>query len=187
MTDYDYVRFGEAVKRLAASEAKKVATGVVFGTVVDIDSDGGVTIELLNGYMIGGEQLILSMFCKERTIHIPVDKGEDYDKDSHVHDESEELQDVVLTFAGSGTMTGSGGVSPSSVPNNVVITLKHKHEIKPALPTIKLWRGLIVGDMVSMLELGNGQYYVMERAWLEGDDSNEVLNPEEEGLKSKEE
>lgn len=184
-----------AIKKLAEYEAKKYKTSVTFGTVTEIEDNGAVTIELIDGFTVGGAQLVLSMFCVERTIHIPYDESADDDKnaDSHVHDEDEMLGSLTLTYTPStgqitksGTLVISGGGNGMTVtPNGSLggeISFKHKHKIHPALPTIKLWRGLIVGDVVVLLEMGNGQYYVLERAGLEGGNSNEVLNPKETGL-----
>ena len=193
MSDVEYL--ARSIKQIAAYEASKYKTSITFGTVVDIDSDGGVTIELINGFVIGGAQLVLSMFCVERTIHIPYDESADdnSDEDSHVHDEDEMLGDLTISYTPgvplsgpSGTLTISGGGNGMTVtPNGTVggkVSFKHKHKIHPALPTIKLWRGLIVGDVVVLSEMGNGQYYVHERAHIEEGNSNEILNPKEEGL-----
>ena len=194
MDDVHYL--ARSIKQIAAYEASKYRTSITFGTVVDIDGNGGVTIELINGFVIGGAQLVLSMFCVERTIHIPYDEAADDDEnaDSHVHDEDEMLGDLTIEYSPtvpstggvSGTLTISGGGNGMTVtPNGTVggkISFKHKHKIHPALPTIKLWRGLIVGDIVVLSEMGNGQYYVHERAQLADGNSNEILNPKEAGL-----
>lgn len=197
MSDIDY--FARSVKQLAAYEASKYKTSITFGTVIDIDGNGGVTIELINGFVVGGAQLVLSMFCVERTIHIPYDESADdnEDNDSHVHDEDEMLDTLTITYtpgtwlptpAGAmpGTLVLSGGgngmvVTPNG-PLGGTVAFKHKHKIHPALPTIKLWRGLMVGDIVVLSEMGNGQYYVHERAALDDGNSNEILNPKESGL-----
>ena len=193
MSDVEYL--ARSIKQIAAYEASKYKTSITFGTVVDIDSDGGVTIELINGFVIGGAQLVLSMFCVERTIHIPYDESADdnSDEDSHVHDEDDMLGDLTISYTPGvplsgkpGTLTISGGGNGMTVtPNGTIggkVSFKHKHKIHPALPTIKLWRGLIVGDVVVLSEMGNGQYYVHERAHIEEGNSNEILNPKEEGL-----
>ena len=185
-----------AIKKLAEYEARKYKTSITFGTVTEIEDNGAVTIELIDGFTVGGAQLVLSMFCVERTIHIPYDESADDDEnaDSHVHDEDEMLGSLTITYTpgvpsmggkpGTLVISGSGDgmtVTPSGSLGGK-IDFKHKHKIHPSLPTIKLWRGLIVGDVVVLLEMGNGQYYVLERAGLEGGNSNEVLNPKETGL-----
>lgn len=181
--------FAAAIRELAAYEASKYKTSILFGTVVGIDN-GAVNIETFDGYEIGGAQLVLSMFCKERTIHIPYDGSEkdDENADSHIHDEEEMLGTLTISHNPVGgcviTVTGDDNltVTPSGPvpPTGCQIAFRHKHKIKPSLPTIKLWRGLIVGDIVIMSEMGNGQYYVHERASING--SNEVLNPKDEGM-----
>ena len=194
MSDVDYL--AKSIKQLAAYEASKYRTSITFGTVIDIDDEGGVTIELIDGFVVGGAQLVLSMFCVERTIHIPYDESTDDDEnaDSHVHDEDEMLDTLKIQYTpGVPTMGGSpgqliisgGGNGMTVTPNGSFggdVAFKHKHKIHPALPTIKLWRGLIVGDIVVLSEMGNGQYYVHERAELDDGNSNEILNPKEEGL-----
>lgn len=196
-SDIDYL--ARSIKQLAAYEASKYRTSITFGTVVGIEDNGGVTIELFDGFTIGGAQLVLSMFCVERTIHIPYDESvdDDEDADSHVHDEDEMLDTLTITYtpgvptAGGvpGTLTISGGGNGMTVtPNGTVggsVAFKHKHKIHPSLPTIKLWRGLKVGDIVVLSEMGNGQYYVHERASLDEGNSNEILNPKEDGLKGR--
>lgn len=195
----DYKLLARSIKKLAAYEARQYKTSITFGTVIDIDGDGGVTIELLNGFVIGGAQLVLSMFCVERTIHIPYDESVDDDEnaDSHVHDEDEMLDTLEITYTPGTWMPTPAGASPGQLVisgggNGMVVTpkgtlggsvaFKHRHKIHPALPTIKLWRGLMVGDIVVLSEMGNGQYYVHERAALNDGNSNEILNPKEEGL-----
>lgn len=190
-----YKNVASAIKKLAAYEARKYSNSICFGTVIEIDKNGAVTIELFNGYRIGGAQLVLSMFCTERTIHIPYDASEEDDEnlDSHVHDEDEMLGDLKIVYTPgvplsppSGTLVISGGGDGMTVtPNGTLggtVSFKHKHKIHPALPTIKLWRGLEVDDIVVLSEMGNGQYYVHERASLQEGNSNEVLNPKQEGL-----
>lgn len=183
--------FAAAIRELAAYEASKYKTSILFGTVVGIE-DGAVNIETFDGYEIGGAQLVLSMFCKERTIHIPYDGSEkdDENADSHIHDEEEMLGTLkishtptggcVLTVKGDDNLTVIGGNPVPTPPAECQILFRHKHKIKPALPTIKLWRGLMVGDIVIMSEMGNGQYYVHERASING--SNDVLNPKDDGM-----
>mgnify|MGYP000682515511 CR=1 FL=1 len=186
-----YKNVASAIKKLAAYEARKYSNSICFGTVIEINDNGAVTIELFNGYRIGGAQLVLSMFCTERTIHIPYDESadDDEDADSHVHDEDEMLDDLKIVYTpgqGAGTLVISGGGNGMTVtPNGNLggtVSFKHKHKIHPALPTIKLWRGLEVDDIVVLSEMGNGQYYVHERASLQEGNSNEILNPKQEGL-----
>lgn len=187
-------RFALLVKRMAAYEAARYATSVQFGKVTEIE-DGAVRITLFNGFEIGGAQLVLSMFCTERIIHIPYDESADDNSDtnSHVHDEDEMLGTLEITYtpgvpasppAGSLVISGGGNgmtVTPKGTLGGSV-SFKHKHKIHPALPAIKLWRGLEVGDIVVVSEMGNGQYYVHERASIPDGNSNGVLNPRAAGM-----
>lgn len=192
--DTTFKDFAMAVKHLAAYEARKYKTSITFGKVTAID-DGAVKIKLFNGMEIGGAQLVLSMFCRERTIHIPYDNSaeDDADANSHVHDEDEMLGDLTIVYTPgtpasppAGTLQISGGGNGMTVtPNGTLggkISFKHKHKIHPSLPTIKLWRGLIVGDIVVVSEMGDGRYYIHERASVADGNSNEILNSGEEGL-----
>lgn len=191
-------RFATLVKRMAAYEAARYATSVQFGKVTEIEN-GAVRITLFNGFEIGGAQLVLSMFCTERIIHIPYDESanDDSDADSHVHDEDEMLGTLEITYTPGVWLPTPAGASPGQLVisgggNGMTVTpkgtlggtvaFKHKHKIHPALPTIKLWRGLEVGDIVVVSEMGNGQYYVHERASIPDGNSNEVLNPKAAGM-----
>lgn len=194
MKDKPAANLAMAIKKLAAYESRKYSTSVLFGTVTEIGDNNSVRIKLFNGFEIGGAQVVLSMFCTERTIHIPYDGSESDDEDlnSHVHDEEEMLGTLTITHNPVGgcvlTVTGDENltVTPPSgavTPAGCQIAFRHKHKIKPALPTIKLWRGLVVGDIVVLSEMGNGQYFVHERAALAGGNSNEILNPKDSGMK----
>ena len=192
MKDKPAANLAMAIKKLAAYESRKYSTSVLFGTVTEIGDNNSVRIKLFNGFEIGGAQVVLSMFCTERTIHIPYDGSESDDEDlnSHVHDESDELAFTISGSNGGGPVmfTVVPVVDPTEPPPEPPkpvesVTFKHKHKIKPALPTIKLWRGLVVGDIVVLSEMGNGQYFVHERAALAGGNSNEILNPKDSGMK----
>lgn len=192
MKDKPAANLAMAIKKLAAYESRKYSTSVLFGTVTEIGDNNSIKIKLFNGFEIGGAQVVLSMFCTERTIHIPYDGSESDDEDlnSHVHDESDELAFTISGSNGAGpvlftVMPVVDPTEPTPDPPKPVesVTFKHKHKIKPALPTIKLWRGLVVGDIVVLSEMGNGQYFVHERAALAGGNSNEILNPKDSGMK----
>ena len=186
--DTTFKDFAMAVKRLAAYEARKYKTSITFGKVTAID-DGAVKIKLFNGMEIGGAQLVLSMFCRERTIHIPYDNSaeDNENADSHIHDEDEMLGSLTIQHTPVGgcklTIAGDSNLTVTGDPTaGCVVAFRHKHKIHPALPTIKLWRGLIVGDIVVVSEMGDGRYYVHERASVANGNSNEILNSGEEGL-----
>ena len=182
--------FAMAVKRLAAYEARKYKTSITFGKVIEI-KDGAVRIELFDGMEIGGAQLVLSMFCYERTIHIPYDGSQDdnEDDDSHVHDEDEMLGSLTIQHTPVGgcklTIAGDSNLTVTGDPTaGCVVAFRHKHKIHPALPTIRLWRGLIEGDIVVVSEMGDGRYYVHERAGIADGKSNEILNPKDNGMEA---
>lgn len=87
-----------------------------------------------NRFEVDEQFLILSALVKETIINIS----------SHLHN-------------GPSRVTASAGEHP------------HSHSVPAAntsseLPSIRLWRGLIVGDKVRLLRVANGQmFYVMER------------------------
>ena len=182
-----------AIKKLAMYEASKYRTSIIFAKV--IKADNVVEVETFDGLKLGGAMLVLSMFCKERTIKIPYDESADDDEDkaSHVHDEDEMLGTLTinhtsamgcsLTFTGDENLTCLYTPATPSSPGSGTITFRHKHKIHPNLPEIKLWRGLVEGDIVVISEMGNGQYYVHERASIKDGNSNEILNPKEDGFK----
>lgn len=227
------------IKKMVRYEIGRTRSGICFGTVKEIEDNGAIYVETFDGMVLGGAQLVLSMFCQERTIHLPYDESADDDEnmDSHIHEMNDALGKISFDISvdvsssqihavdtpsgldvAAGTIASSLSVTPKgkgktgdddfdmgdnkpvTCDSKVVITagvpapvppvaatvtfdLTHHHTIKPALPFIRLWRGLVVGDIVVMLEMGDGRYYVLERAAIEDGNSNEILNPKEEGMK----
>lgn len=232
----------DSIKKLVRYEIGRTRSGICFGTVTEIEDSGAIYIETFDGMILGGSQLVLSMFCKERTIHIPYDESADDDEnmDSHIHEMNDALGKIsfdisvdvsnsqmhapvpyppgpTVDYAGGAIMstlsvtpkgkgkTGdddfdmgdgkpvtsdsqavivAGAAKPTPpVAATVTFDLTHHHTIKPALPVIRLWRGLVVGDIVVLAEMGDGRYYVLERAGIDEGNSSEILNPKEPGMK----
>lgn len=111
-------------------------------------------IKIDNKMTLDEDSLLLSATVKETWIDIPTTNGDPADEDGgtddifmhrhHIVGETEEAVD------------GGLGAQP------------HKHTIdiytKYALPKIRLWRGLVVGDIVRLLKVQGGQFYfVIER------------------------
>lgn len=121
------------------------------GEVISIDP---LKIKINDQLTLDSNSLLLSTFVRETWVDIPTTNGgtagDDGGSDGvfmhrhHIVAETEEAND--------------GGQGASA----------HKHKIdiytKYALPRIRLWRGLIVGDVVRLLKVQGGQfYYVIER------------------------
>lgn len=136
----------------------------ITGEVVSINP---LQIKISNKLTLSEDSLLLSATVKETWIDIPTttgaESGEDAGTDGvfmhrhHIVGETEEAND------------GGQGAQP------------HKHAIdiytKYDLPKIRLWRGLIVGDIVRLLKVQDGQFYfVLEREEMI---TNET--PQEEG------
>ena len=111
-------------------------TDLLFGEVTSVSP---LKIRVDNRFEVDEQFLILSALVKETIIQVPT-----AETSMHSH-----------TIPGH--TTNSGGADP------------HTHTIpemttRSALPSITLWRGLIVGDKVRLLRVANGQmFYVIER------------------------
>ena len=125
-------------------EAGKMPTGettdLLFGVVTSKDP---LKIKVDNRYEVTKDFLILSALCKETVIPIP----------AHTH----VLQAHSTQSAGDPSHTHD--ISQKETVGGVTVT-----EEPAAFTSIKLWRGLEVGDKVRMLRVNKGQsFYVIER------------------------
>lgn len=111
-------------------------TDLLFGEVTSVSP---LKIRVDNRFEVDEQFLILSALVKEVTIPVPTSGTS-----MHAH--------TIPTHT-----TNSGGTDP------------HTHTIPEmttysALPSITLWRGLIIGDKVRLLRVNNGQmFYIIER------------------------
>lgn len=111
-------------------------TDLLFGEVTSVSP---LKIWIDNRFEVDEQFLILSALVKETIIHIPTAKTSMH---SHIIPEH---------------TTDSGGAD------------SHTHTVPEmttysSLPSITLWRGLIIGDKVRLLRMNNGQmYYIIER------------------------
>lgn len=111
-------------------------------------------IKINEKFILDENSLLLSATVKETWINIPTTNGAEASEDGgedgvfmhrhHIEAYTEEAND--------------GGQGAQN----------HKHKIdiytKYALPRIRLWRGLVVGDVVRLLKVQDGQFYfVLER------------------------
>lgn len=132
-----YKIINDQAGKIAMMAVKKNTPAFLTGEVTGVNP---LKIKIENRIEVGEDTLIQSSMCKETWINVPT-----FNNPEHLH--------VVPTH-----YTESGG---SQDP--------HKHEIKPfntelAHPKIRLWRGLVVGDYVRMIQVQGGQfYYILER------------------------
>jgi hypothetical protein len=112
-------------------------TNIMWGVVTGIEP---LEIKVDNRLIITEEFLVLSALCKESIIKIPTESIVE-----HLHTVPLHTTDV----ASAGTA--------------------HTHQVQPfltltAMPEIRLWRGLQIGDNVRLLRINEGQtYFVLER------------------------
>ena len=138
----------------------------ITGEVVSISP---LQIKIDDKTILDEDSLLLSATVKETWIDIPTTTGQEAGEDNgtdgvfmhrhHIVGETEEAND--------------GGQGAQN----------HKHAIdiytKYDLPRIRLWRGLIVGDIVRLLKVQDGQFYfVLEREEMI---TNETPQEEENG------
>ena len=137
--------FVETIKRIVERylESKKPAD-ICFGTVSSVSP---LLIKVDNRFEIDETFLMLSAFVKEKWIKIPEDSNNE-----HIH--------IIPAIDDEGSVWQTD-VAAGPTPHTHTIP---EWKTKLALPKIKLWRGLKVGDKVRMIRLKEGQlYYVIER------------------------
>lgn len=115
-------------------------TDLLFGEVTSVSP---LKIQVDNRFEVDEQFLILSALVKETIIDIP-----SFESSTHAHIIPE---------------TTTQSIDSNNQPTG------HDHKIaawtsQSALPSIMLWRGLIVGDKVRLLRVNNGQmFYIIER------------------------
>lgn len=146
---------------------------LLFGEVTGTDP---VSVRVDDKFELSEDFLILGGMVKETWINVPED-----DDNEHNHTMEEMLTDMQgmspagpVVFAPAGELPAPFMPDPEDpekeIPNPnfpktpSTLSLQHYHTIHNALPKIKLWRGLKVGDKVRMFRVGRGQrYYIFER------------------------
>ena len=111
-------------------------TDLLFGEVMSVSP---LKIRVDNRFEVDEQFLLLSALVKETIIQIPT-----VETSMHSH--------IIPEHA-----TDPGGTGPHThiIPEMTTYS---------ALPSITLWRGLIVGDKVRLLRVNNGQmFYIIER------------------------
>lgn len=147
MTGYD--EFLEIVTNHVLNVLQQESDDMIFltGEVVQINP---LKIKINEQFSLDEDSLLLSATVKETWIDIPTTTDGVTPEDGifmHRHHISADTEE-----------TNDGGQGAQN----------HKHHIEIdtefALPRIRLWRGLIVGDVVRLLKVQGGQFYfVMER------------------------
>lgn len=147
MAGYD--EFLEIVTNHVLNVLQQESDDMIFltGEVVQINP---LKIKINEQFSLDEDSLLLSATVKETWIDIPITTDGVTPEDGifmHRHHISADTEE-----------TNDGGQGAQN----------HKHHIEIdtefALPRIRLWRGLIVGDIVRLLKVQGGQFYfVMER------------------------
>ena len=123
----------------------------ITGEVVSISP---LQIKIDDKTILDEESLLLSATVKETWIDIPTTTGAEAGEDNGTDGVFMHRHHIV----GETELANDGGQGAQN----------HKHAIdiytKYDLPKIRLWRGLIVGDVVRLLKVQDGQFYfVLER------------------------
>lgn len=132
------------------------------GEVVQINP---LQIKINEKFTLGEESLLLSATVKETWIDIPTTTGDEASEDGGTDGVFMHRHHIVAETE----LANDGGQGAQD----------HKHAIdiytKYDLPKIRLWRGLIVGDVVRLLKIQDGQFYfVLEREEMITNETPEV-------------
>lgn len=136
----------------------------ITGEVVSINP---LQIKINEKFILDENSLLLSATVKETWIDIPTTTGAEAGEDGGTDDVFMHRHHIV----GETEEANDGGQGAQN----------HKHQIdiytKYSLPKIRLWRGLIVGDVVRLLKIQGGQFYfVLEREEMITNETPEVDN-----------
>ena len=139
----------ESITNHILSIVKQESNPVLFltGEVISISP---LQVRISNKQTLAEDELLLSQTVRETWIDIPTTTDGETPEDGifmhrhHISADTDEAND------------GGHGAQ------------NHKHHIEIdtefALPRIRLWRGLVVGDIVRLLKIQEGQlYYIIER------------------------
>jgi hypothetical protein len=139
----------ESITNHILSIVKQESNPVLFltGEVISISP---LQVRISNKQTLAEDELLLSQTVRETWIDIPTTTDGETPEDGifmhrhHISADTDEAND--------------GGQGAQN----------HKHHIEIdtefALPRIRLWRGLVVGDIVRLLKIQEGQlYYIIER------------------------
>lgn len=171
------------MQRIAQPDYNEIPD-LTWGEITSVDP---IKIKVEGRFELTKEFIILGAMVKETWINIP-----EHDDNKHIHEMEESLgylagtgnmgAPVMFMMAGEPPFLPNPeyvdptttpdkeptipnpSFDPSTITPTPSLNLGHAHVIKPALPKIKLWRGLKVGDTVRMFRVGRGQlFYVFER------------------------
>lgn len=165
----DLSEFLDLITNHVINVSRQESTPPVMFITGEVIAINPLRIKINEQFTLEEDSLLLSALVKETWIDIPITTGTEAGEDNgtdgvfmhrhHIVADTEEAND--------------GGQGASN----------HKHHIdiytKFALPKIRLWRGLKIGDVVRLLKVQGGQYYyVLEREEMI---TNETPEVEEDG------
>lgn len=138
----------QSIINVVEKVCKRFDVGFIYGEVTSVEP---LKIKVDDRYEIDKDFIILSGFCRETIIKIPVD-----DENQHVH----KIKGTTKITMLSGPLDGTGAP--------ITDAAGHSHNIEfdsqKALPDIMIWRGLEKGDIVRMLRFTSASvHYVLER------------------------
>lgn len=158
----------EAARNNALGAIKNNESDLCIGTMAGTD---GVTLE--NGYTVSGDLVEFSQFCYDQVVDLPYTGAK---RASHIHEMDKQLTDM-MGISPTGPVTFVPAGTPG-IPNppydeetwekikqmgGETLGLNHKHTIEPALPQMRLWRGVKDGDRVLVLKVNTRHFVVLCR------------------------
>lgn len=149
----DMSQFLNTITDHVKSVMNQEQTPVLFltGEVVSINP---LQVKVSDRLILDEDSLLLSATVKETWIDVPTTNGAEAGEDNGTEGVFMHRHHIVAETE----LANDGGQGASD----------HKHSIdiytKWDLPKIRLWRGLIVGDVVRLLKVQEGQFYfILER------------------------
>lgn len=162
----------DASRKQALNAIKNNESDLCIGTM-----SGTSAVTLETGYTISGDLLDFTQFCYDCVIDLPYKGGP---MRSHVHEVDESLTDMMgVTSAGPVMFVPAGSpdlpdldptkpISPEDWEKIIAmggetLAQRHTHTVQPALPQIRLWRGVKDGDRVLVLKVNTRHFVVLCR------------------------
>lgn len=146
------------------NHASDLSIGTMSGT-------GAVVLE--DGYSISGDMLEFTQFCYDQVIDLPYTEAP---LASHTHSINKSLTDMMgISPVGPVTFVPAGTPDIPLPPydedtwkkiqalGGETLALNHDHSEEPALPQIRLWRGVKNGDRVLVLKVNTRHFIVLCR------------------------
>jgi len=149
----DLTPFIENITNHVLSVNEQQSSPILFVTG-EVVATSPLRIKISDKQTLEEDELLLSTLVRETWIDIPTTNGAEAGEDNGTEGVFMHRHHIVAETE----LANDGGQGAQD----------HKHSIdiytKWDLPKIRLWRGLIVGDVVRLLKVQQGQfYYVLER------------------------